>query len=88
MEQRREATNATHIECRVHAPECIMGNQRKMERNSKFCKKVQNDENYSCYAILGFFIFQNRRYALKGARGRIILERMAIVERVSALHFL
>ena len=31
-----------------------MGNQGKMERNSKVCKEVQNDEKYSCYAILGF----------------------------------
>ena len=52
---------------RVHALECIMGNQGKMERNSVFCKEVQNDEKYSCHTILGFFIFQNRRYALKGA---------------------
>ena len=39
---------------RVHALECIMGNQGKMERNSKVCKEVQNDEKYSWYAILGF----------------------------------
>ena len=31
----------------VHAPECIMGNQGKMERNSKVCVEVQNDEKYS-----------------------------------------
>ena len=30
----------------VHALECIMGNQGKMERNSKVCKEVQNDEKY------------------------------------------
>ena len=27
--------------------ECIMGNQGKMERNSKICKKVQNGEKNS-----------------------------------------
>ena len=32
---------------RVHALECIMGNQGKMERNSKVSKEVQNDEKYS-----------------------------------------
>ena len=32
---------------RVHAPECIMGNQGEMERNSKVCKEVQNDKKYS-----------------------------------------
>ena len=32
---------------RVHAFECIMGNQGKMERNSKVCKEVQNAEKYS-----------------------------------------
>ena len=32
---------------RVHALECIMGNQGKITRNSKVCKEVQNDEKYS-----------------------------------------
>ena len=33
---------------RVHALECIMGNQGNMEeRNSKVCKEVQNYEKYS-----------------------------------------
>ena len=32
---------------RDHALECIMGNQGKMERSSKVCKEVQNDEKYS-----------------------------------------
>ena len=32
---------------RVHALDCIMSNQGKMERNSKVCKEVQNDEKYS-----------------------------------------
>lgn len=31
----------------LHAPECIMGNQDKMERNSKVCMEVQNHEKYS-----------------------------------------
>ena len=31
-----------------------MGNQGKMERNSKVCKEVQNYEKYSRHAILGF----------------------------------
>ena len=38
---------------RVHALECIMGNQGKVQRNSKVCKEVQNNEKYSRYAILG-----------------------------------
>ena len=38
-----------------------MGNQGKIERNSKVCKEIQKDEKYSWYAILRFFI-----YALKG----------------------
>ena len=43
---------------RVHALECIMGNQGKVQRNSKVCKEVQNDEKYSRYAInFGLFIF-------------------------------
>ena len=45
----------------------IMSKQGKMERNSKVCVEVQNDEKCSRYAILGSFIFQNRRYELKGA---------------------
>ena len=44
-----------------------MGNQGKMERNSKVCVEAQNDEKYSRYAILGFF-FQNRRLTFKGLR--------------------
>ena len=32
---------------RVHALECIMGNQGKMERNSQVCVEVQYDEKYS-----------------------------------------
>ena len=32
---------------RVHALECIMVILGKMERNSKVCKEVQNDEKYS-----------------------------------------
>ena len=45
-----------------------MGNQGKMERNSKVYVEIQNDEKYSLYGILVvFLIFQNRRYALKGA---------------------
>ena len=39
---------------RVHALECIMGNQGKITRNSKGCKEVQNDEKYSRHASLGF----------------------------------
>ena len=30
-----------------------MGNQGKVQRNSKVCKEVQNNEKYSRYAILG-----------------------------------
>ena len=72
---------------RAQALECIMSNQGKMERNSKVCKEVQNDEKYSWHAInFGFFICAQRC-------GRKNLERMAVVEiillkRVSAIHFL
>ena len=31
----------------VRALECIMGNQAKMERISKVCMEVQNNEKYS-----------------------------------------
>lgn len=53
--------NVSWMNRQLHAPECIMGNQDKMERNSKVCMEVQNHEKYSWYTILGVFIFQNRR---------------------------
>ena len=61
-----------------------MGNQGKMERNSKVCAEVQNYEKYSSYVILGLFIFQNRRYALKYAA---IVETISL-NIVSPIHFL
>ena len=46
---------------RVYALECIMGNQGRMEKNSKVLRsKVLMKCNF------GFFIFY-RRYALKGS---------------------
>ena len=69
-----------------------MGNQgknwREIQRSVGKFKTMKSIHDQ--YAILGFFIFQNRRYAFKG---RINLERMSIAEiillkRVSAIHFL
>ena len=69
-----------------------MGNQGKMERNSKVCVEVQNDENYSWYTILGVFYLPKQKICTQRC-GRIKLERMAILEiillnKISAIHFL
>ena len=43
-----------------------MGNEGKMERNSKVCVEAQNDEIIHDMQFWVFF-FQNRRRTIKGA---------------------
>ena len=62
-----------------------------MERNSKVCKEVQNDESIHDMQFWAFYFPKQKICAQRC--GRISLERMAIVEiilltKVSAIHFL
>ena len=76
---------------RVHALDCIMGNQGKDERNSKVCKKLKTMISIHDRQFWVFYFSKQKMGAQRC--GRINLERMAIVEiillkRVSVIYFL